>query len=298
MEELPLYLFTLLTQLSAGVALFVAVWVACVGSKAAVGDSENGFANASRSAVMALGVAAVAAAIGVAASLFHLGNPLRALNVLAGLGHSWLSREVVIASVFLVLLIASLVCEKLGKAARPVLWVTTVVGVLMVVVEALAYAATPIPAWGALGTVLSFLAALLVFAATAGPLLLLPNVRAAEAGARVRAVLGGFAGIALLVLVVSLIVDQATFAGLRTEPGAAGMAATAFLGSGGLWLAYAVLSCAALVVQLCLVLRFKRDKDGKSLPAFALCAGSLAAVGLFAGRAVFYLVGLPMGIGL
>lgn len=79
--EWPLIAFTVLSQLAAGLAVFLAL----PGRPA----SRTGW----------LSVFVVGAA-GLLASLFHLGQPLRAASALNGLGTSWLSAEGLLFGVF------------------------------------------------------------------------------------------------------------------------------------------------------------------------------------------------------
>ena len=96
MHEWPLLIFTLLTQASVGVTLFaalVAFWL----------RNET---TAQRFSVLcpALLCACVFGGIGLIASFAHLGYPLNAINALRNIARSWLTREIVFASLFLAIL--------------------------------------------------------------------------------------------------------------------------------------------------------------------------------------------------
>lgn len=143
MQELPLYVFTLFTQLAAGIVLFVALRATLVKEPPAGGRQ-----GAARPEARALAVAVAAGGVALIASLFHLGDMTKALNVLAGLGRSWLSCEVVMASLFFVLTVIALVCVRRAKAALPSIWIAALLGVALSVVEGIAYAVTAVPAWG------------------------------------------------------------------------------------------------------------------------------------------------------
>lgn len=294
MQELPLYFFTLLTQLSVGIVLFVALWASFVKGVPAA-DVSGG---AIRAGTRALGVAVVACAAALVASLLHLGDMTRAANVLSGLGHSWLSREVVMASVFFVLTVASFVCSRRMRGSLPLVWVTTVIGMGLAVVEGIAYAVTEVPAWGTPSTVLSFLAAVLVFSATAGPLLLRSGIRQAGSGAGVRCALIAPAAAALVVLIAALVAEGFFFEGLQAGVGAARIAGVAFSQNTVLWGVYALASLTGTALVAATGFKLKGLFGADTLSVLLTAAFVLGTLGLFAGRAVFYLVGVPMGIGL
>lgn len=96
--EWPLIAFTVLSQLAAGLAVFLAL----PGRPA----SRTGW----------LSVFVVGAA-GLLASLFHLGQPLRAASALNGLGTSWLSAEGLLFGVFTAL--AGITWLRGGTASPP-----------------------------------------------------------------------------------------------------------------------------------------------------------------------------------
>lgn len=83
----PLIALTLLTQLSLGTV------AATVAAEVAGGAGRSGLAGG------AVG-AALAGAVALSASLFHLGRPTHAFKALRNLRTSWLSREVALLSVF------------------------------------------------------------------------------------------------------------------------------------------------------------------------------------------------------
>lgn len=293
MQELPLYVFTLFTQLAAGIVLFVALRATLVKEPPAGGRQ-----GAARPEARALAVAVAAGGVALIASLFHLGDMTKALNVLAGLGRSWLSCEVVMASLFFVLTVIALVCVRRAKAALPSIWIAALLGVALSVVEGIAYAVTAVPAWGALNTVLSFLAAVLAFSATAGPLLMQSDICRADSSSGARRVLIGIAVAALVVLTMALAVEGFVYGGLQSGTGAARIAGEVFARFAALWGAYAIAVFAGVALAVVLGLKLERLVGKGVFPPLLLAAFALVAIGLLAGRAVFYLVGIPMDIGL
>lgn len=91
MHELPLLIFTLCLQGSVGVTLWLAL-----GRQYVVGGRVP-----ARGALPAMAGAFVLACVGLLASALHMGYPLNALNALRHVASSWLSREIVFASLYL-----------------------------------------------------------------------------------------------------------------------------------------------------------------------------------------------------
>ncbi|EBY9783428.1 dimethyl sulfoxide reductase [Salmonella enterica] len=91
MHELPLLIFTLCLQGSVGVTLWLAL-----GRQYAVEGRVP-----ARGALPAMAGAFVLACVGLLASALHMGYPLNALNALRHVASSWLSREIVFASLYL-----------------------------------------------------------------------------------------------------------------------------------------------------------------------------------------------------
>lgn len=83
MHELPLLIFTLFLQGSVGVTLWLA------------------FGSTQRSALLPAAGAFVLASLGLLASALHMGYPLNAFNALRHVSSSWLSREIIFASLYL-----------------------------------------------------------------------------------------------------------------------------------------------------------------------------------------------------
>ncbi len=107
-HELPLVVFTLAVQLAVGscLALLVVRRMLWAGGEAAAADGMAGGADRYRDGAWAawshrpLLLVGVATAVGLAASLLHLGAPLNAVWALTNLGSSWLSREILAGLVF------------------------------------------------------------------------------------------------------------------------------------------------------------------------------------------------------
>jgi DMSO reductase anchor subunit len=132
--ELPLVLFTTLTQMAVGMAIFTALrqW-----------KTAEGYSLKTRNEWIAiLGLVVVA----VLAAFFHLGKPLGFFRMLVNLQTAWLSREILAFGLFGVL---TAVCFYMvfSKAANGWLFkLTAVVGLLAVFSTGMAYASAGLDA--------------------------------------------------------------------------------------------------------------------------------------------------------
>ena len=194
MHELPLVIFTVLVQ--GAVGMFFCLGLAHIlfpktGAKAMTQSSL---------AIM------VMFAIGATASLFHLGIPARAFNVLNGISHSSpLSMEIVALSLFgaaagaytaLRVFDAALVLRKI------LLPVAMVLGIVLVYAIAQVYTLTTVPTWDSGWTLFQFM----MTAGVIGPVgtVALLRWQSANAGHFQKMVDRGLATFALMMLVVSV----------------------------------------------------------------------------------------------
>lgn len=113
MHELPLLILTLFLQGSVGVTLWLA------------------FGSTQRSALLPAAGAFVLASLGLLASALHMGYPLNALNALRHVSSSWLSREIIFASLYLAALgFATLLMFVKKPGWKPLLVVAGLVGLV------------------------------------------------------------------------------------------------------------------------------------------------------------------------
>lgn len=151
MQEIPLLIFTVLEQVLVGALLTLTV-MRFMGKL----DSDAGF----KSGIVLVIVTIVA----VGASLFHLGQPLRAVNVVFGLGSSWLSREILFMGVFGIALVAYVIAERLkyDMAAKVFAAIGSVAGIFAVVATSICYMQPGVPAWDSFLTPLQFMLTLVL----------------------------------------------------------------------------------------------------------------------------------------
>ncbi|WP_318374397.1 dimethyl sulfoxide reductase anchor subunit family protein [Enterobacter sp.] len=140
MHELPLLLFTLLLQGSVGITL----WLALLPARG----------TPPRSGLL---LAFIMASLGLLASTLHMGYPLNALNALRHVASSWLSREIVFASLYLG---ALGLCTLLALWRKPggglLVPVTALFGVIDVFCMAQIYINTAVITWQHLNTLILF----------------------------------------------------------------------------------------------------------------------------------------------
>lgn len=129
--ELPLVLFTVLSQAAIGLVLMNAVRL----------HAGPGGGNARKEWTL---VAALMG-VGIAASLFHLGHPLESYRALAHLEKAWLSREVLAAGIFFAL--AAFAAFTGREKGSPVLvWASVLTGLLALLASGMTYAPPALPA--------------------------------------------------------------------------------------------------------------------------------------------------------
>lgn len=147
MHELPLLVFTLFLQGSVGVTLWLAF-----GPKPEVG------ALVVRQRVFPIAATAfVLACIGLLASTLHMGYPLNALNALRHVSSSWLSREIVFASLYLAFLgLASLLLLVKKPGWKALLVVAALLGAVDVFCMAQIYIHTSVVTWQHMNTLILF----------------------------------------------------------------------------------------------------------------------------------------------
>lgn len=113
--------------------IFTQISVGFIGAALVVGEGLR---------TIALGLSGLTCLIGLAASVAHLGKPLKAWRVFLGLRRSWLSREAVVFGIYAKLLLASAVCHvvtPLHFLQMPVMVASFAVGVLGVFTSVMIY---------------------------------------------------------------------------------------------------------------------------------------------------------------
>jgi len=182
--ELPLVVFTVLSQTAVGIVL-----ASLLGRYAAAGpETDPG---------RPWGAAAGILLVGLLASLAHLGHPTGAVNAVKHLATSWLSREVLVTSIFLAILLLGLPLMR-RKSPGWLLWLAAAAGIVSLVFMGMTYSPPSFPAVNNLLPTVFFV----LTAAVLGPAVVSWFVRGSTPPVLV-AVLGS---VLLLALVIYLIV--------------------------------------------------------------------------------------------
>jgi anaerobic dimethyl sulfoxide reductase subunit B (iron-sulfur subunit) len=166
LREWSLVVFTLLSQTAAGLVLFTAglrVWLA-------------GAADASRHEPILLPLAAGLLLLALFVSSLHLGRPDRAVRALANLRSSWLSREILLAMMLLVVIVLA---WRPGWAAAQ--WLSAPVAAAFLAGMAGVYLQRTVPVWNTWRTPLAFFTTAIVLGVLGGLAILIGLDRLAVA---------------------------------------------------------------------------------------------------------------------
>lgn len=189
MKEASLVAFTLLSQAAAGTC-GVLLALALRAEKAGTSAALEGVA------FPLLAAALLAALLGLGASFLHLGSPRNAWRALRNVRTSWLSREVLLASLFTAALAAAVLLRlRPGPpdfASGFAEGFAGVVGVGLVTTMAAAYRLRTVPAWDRAATPLAFFGSALVLGKlSVAAALALRGPDAASGACVVRLAIGG-----------------------------------------------------------------------------------------------------------
>jgi anaerobic dimethyl sulfoxide reductase subunit C (anchor subunit) len=156
MAEMSLVLFTVLSQLTAGAV--VTLWILDFANKG-ISVQTGKFITGSLFGITALSIVF---------SLFHLGHPLAAFRAFANIGSSWLSREVILFSLFSVVLAVYYLQWEQGKSAqrKQIGLLASAIAIVAVISSGMVYVLPAVPAWNNFSPVVFFL----LTAALLGPL--------------------------------------------------------------------------------------------------------------------------------
>lgn len=134
--EIPLVLFTVLSQVAVGLSVFAAArqWQAKSGKTAVQSGTE-------------WLVAGLLLLVALIASLFHLGHPLGGPRAILNLGSAWLSREILFVLLFGGGIIVTYLAYLKDAAVKQVAaLLTAVLGILLLISTGLVYSAPGYPA--------------------------------------------------------------------------------------------------------------------------------------------------------
>lgn len=146
MEETPLVFFTVLSQLAVGGA--ITLWV--LSWKNTRMEEKTGTYIAAALTIIT--------AISLGISVLHLGHPFEAYRALAHLSTSWISREVLIFSLFFFSQVLYFLMWKKGSYKQRLIagGLTSILGIMGVGASSLIYKIPAIPAWNNLSSISFF----------------------------------------------------------------------------------------------------------------------------------------------
>lgn len=270
LRECALVAFTLLMQASVGIVLVLTLLPLVQPSQPAGSWPSTG------RLATPLGVAVAAAVLALLASLLHLGQPVLAWLALANLRGSWLSREILLAIIFVAALAATALGDAGGRGGSPLHQGARVVAVLagLAVVFAMArlYMIAGQPVWNRLATPVTFFASTFLLGLAVIVALVRPALEPAP-------------GRLLVALTLALLALQALLVpGLLARiPGEQAAAVTSVsVGHAAVWLAAGRIG-AALASAAVLVMLLRGAGGGARYAALAL-----VVVSEIIGRVLFY----------
>lgn len=153
MHEWPILIFTLSVQASVGLCVIL---ICLYLTKCITDTSGNTTIETLRNP---LSLAFILAAIGLAAAFWHLGYPFNAPNAIRHFATSWLSREIILSSVYIGLLgciILALYFKKYTHFILPALLLAGLIGIVNIYCMAHIYRATSILTWKSINTHILF----------------------------------------------------------------------------------------------------------------------------------------------
>lgn len=294
-REWALLVFTILGQIAAGLMIVLMVVRTYVAAKADI-------ALADRLTERPLYLVVPIMAVAFLASLLHLGSPLNILRAIPNLGGSWLSREVVIAVIFVVFagLYAFLQWRKTStEGLRTAFgWIAAVFALAFIYSMSMVYMIAAQPAWNTLATPLTFLSGSLLLGTLAMATALIFENAGKESKALVHTILQGLALAAIVLLGIQFLVLPIYLAYLSTQGAAALSSLNMMIGSYGvaLFLRLFMIFAGAGVLAAYLYRNASLVGKEQTLAKLAYSAFVLVLAGEVLGRFIFYATHYRIGI--
>ncbi len=299
-REWALLIFSILGQLAAGMLLVLLIVRAGVVRKVGVEKAAQ-LTNPPLYMVLLIMILALLA------SLFHLGKLAHVIGAVPNLGTSWLSREVVAAVAFVVVLAvyALLLWRKIGSEGLQSIigWITALIGLFLVYCTGVVYLLPAQPAWNTLATpVTFFVTALLLGVLGAATALMLNYAKLQKKDAAlqefVKNTLQWIAVAAIILLGIEFLVLPIYLAYLSTQGTAALQTLNLLVGSYGATLALRLLLvfAGAGVLAAYLYLNASIAGQEKSLATLAYSAFALVLISEILGRFLFYATHFRIGV--
>jgi len=273
MKDLPLIVFTLCMQAAIGAI----IWSAIVRLK----DKEAPVFKTNTLIALILSI------VGMLASLVHLGKPHLAITSLSNLFSSWLSREIFFSGGFFVLLLIFWWLERTDKTkgVRNVFcWLAGLAGLVAIFSMGQLYRQTIMPAWQSANTFVDFYATALILGAV-----VLYVAAGKERGRLPRLDLA-----VLAIVFIQIAFVPGYLASVGAIPGAGQESAALLAGSYGVMM---VLRWLFVLGGIFLFVLSRTERFANQVGILYTGVGVLV-VGAFIGRFLFYVSGIPIGIGI
>jgi len=296
-REWALLIFTILGQLAAG-ALIVLVIVRAFAARKAGADQVNRLADAPLYFVVPIMVLALLA------SVFHLGSPLNIARAVPNLGSSWLSREVVIAVVFVIMAAAYTFMQwrKIGSGtARTIVgWIAALIGLFQTYAMSQVYMIRTQPSWNTFATPVTFLTTSLLIGALLVAVIMVAT-RATDDAEQAQLLQSTLRGIALACIVlvgVEFVVLPVYTVYLSTQGAAALGSLSEMIGSFGsiLVLRLIFVFLGAGVLGFYLYESASVASKERTMATVVYAAFILAFIGEAMGRYIFYATRMRIGL--
>ncbi|WMY75804.1 DmsC/YnfH family molybdoenzyme membrane anchor subunit [Buttiauxella selenatireducens] len=202
MQEWPLIVFTLLVQASVGATVMLSLFLF-------FGKNALTRVELRRYVLPVLLFAVIAAALGLTASTLHLGYPLNAFNALRHAESSWLSREIIFASLYLAAVgFAALLALFWRRISLLLLLLASVLGIIDVYCMGAIYVHAFVATWMHCNTWVMFFGTLITLGATMGLWGIAACVRMGE---KIRRPVATWALIALVAATLIRLLEQMSY---------------------------------------------------------------------------------------
>jgi len=274
-EHFALTVFSICLQAAVGIMLFVAI--------CRIGNKEGVF----KSPIL---VATGLSALGLLASLLHLGRPLSAINALNQFGTSWLSREIWFTAIFFMLTLVAALLLYLKPQAKGAITGLAVgaalVGICDVFAMAKIYSSASVPIWQSAATFVEFYAA----AISMGAVLFLA-LSMKEAGKMKKVVALTVAGMVAVqvAFVIPYLASMATSSSTALQ---ASLAIISGLKAANIFKWLMILAGAGLVLWV------SKDEMSKKVSTAVVSGAALLFAGQVVGRYIFYAAMVVYSVGL
>lgn len=295
-REWALLIFTILAQISTGALIVLMIVRTYAVNKAGVEQAD-------RLTDKPLYFVVPIMALALLASLFHLGTPLNIARAVPNLGTSWLSREVIVAVVFVILagLYTIMQWRKISTdTVRTVIgWVAALVGLFQTYAMAMVYMIRTQPAWNTFATPITFLVtSLLLGALLVAAVIVATRAQGEEQAGLVRVTLRGIAVTAIVLVGIEFVILPIYAIYLSTQGGAALQSLNAMVGQflAALVLRLVLVFIGAGVLGTYLYENASAAGKEKALATLAYSAFALVLVGEAIGRYIFYATHVRIGI--